>query len=81
MPKGHSSPIVVGDSVIVTSFEPGKLSTICVARSNGETRWRQDLAVEKLEKTHPQHGPATATPVIVNECLFAEVGFPKIIFP
>ena len=74
VPPGHSSPIVVGDSVIVTAYEPGKLSTICLDRSSGETRWRRDLPVDVFEKVHPQHGPASSTPTSDGQNLFVTFG-------
>lgn len=71
---GHSSPIVVGDAIFLTGFEPGKLSTVCYDLANGELRWRRDLEVAEFEKGHPQHGPASPTPVSDGERVFSLFG-------
>jgi outer membrane protein assembly factor BamB len=74
VPSGHSSPIVVGDSIYLTAFETGKLSTICLSRQTGELRWRQDLPIDEFEPVHPQHGPASPTPVSDGERVFSIFG-------
>jgi outer membrane protein assembly factor BamB len=61
-PAGHSSPIIVDDSVIITGFEPKKLSTFCFELASGKLRWRRDVDSPEFEKVY-QHGPATPTPV------------------
>lgn len=71
---GHSSPIVVNDSIILTGFEPGKLSTFCCDINTGKLRWRRDLEVETFERTHPQHGPATPTPASDGKRIFVAFG-------
>ena len=71
---GHSSPIVVGNSIILTGYEPGKLSTLCFEFKTGKLRWQRDLEVEEFERTHPQHGPATPTPVSDGERVFVAFG-------
>src|SRR5262245_14647768 len=42
VPPGASSPIVVGDKIILTAFENGKLYTICYSRTVGKELWRAD---------------------------------------
>ena len=74
VPAGHSSPIVVGDAIVVTAYEPGKLSTICLDRATGKTRWQRDLPVDVFEKAHPQHGPASSTPTSDGQSLFVTFG-------
>ncbi len=74
VPPGHSSPIVVGDAIFVTGFEPGKLATLCFDRATGDFRWRRDLEVDAFEKFHPQHGPASSTPTSDGKRLFVVFG-------
>lgn len=74
VPAGHSSPIVVADRIFITAFEPNKLSTLCLATSDGSLLWRRDLAVESFETSHPQHGPASPTPVSDGERVFVVFG-------
>lgn len=73
-PPGHSSPIVVGDAIFVTGFEPGKLSTHCFDRGTGGLRWRRDVQIDAFEKFHPQHGPASPTPTSDGQHLFVVFG-------
>ncbi len=63
IPEGHSSPIVVNDRIFLTGFEKDKLLTLCYDLDTGEQKWRQELKVPILERTHRQHGPATPTAV------------------
>lgn len=72
-PHGHSSPIIVGDSIFITGFEDKKLSTLCYDRSSGAQKWRRDLESPELEKVY-QHGPATPTPVSDGTRVFSVFG-------
>lgn len=64
IPSGPSSPCIVGENLLLTSFEEGRLETLCVNRRDGKIRWRRITPAEQLEKFHPQEGsPASATPV------------------
>src|SRR5215218_1058385 len=47
VPPGASSPIVVGDKIILTAFEDGKLLTICYSRVDGKELWRADSKAKK----------------------------------
>ncbi|HVL13331.1 MAG TPA: PQQ-binding-like beta-propeller repeat protein [Gemmata sp.] len=63
VPPGASSPIVVGDKVILTAFDDGKLFTICHSRTDGKELWRADAKAKKIEDFHPVEGsPAASTP-------------------
>ncbi len=64
VPPGASSPIVVGDKIILTAFEDGKLFTIGYSRASGKELWRADAKAQKIEPFHPTEGsPAASTPV------------------
>jgi hypothetical protein len=39
-PPGASSPIIVGDMLVMTAFENNKLYTIAYSRANGKELWR-----------------------------------------
>ena len=41
-PSGSSSPIVVGDKLVITAFENDKLFTIAYRRADGTEAWRSD---------------------------------------
>lgn len=63
VPPGASSPIVVGDLIILTALDDGKLFTIAYARADGKELWRADAKAAKLEPFHPTEGsPAASTP-------------------
>ena len=74
IPEGHSSPIVVNNSIVLTGFESGLLSTLCVDLTTGQLRWRRDIEIEKFERTQAQHGPATPTPVSDGDRIFVVFG-------
>jgi hypothetical protein len=63
VPPGASSPIVVGDKLILTAFEGGKLLTICYSCRDGKELWRADAGAKAIEPFHPTEGsPAASTP-------------------
>lgn len=63
VPPGASSPIVVGDKIILTAFENDKLFTICYSRTDGKELWRADAKAKTIEEFHPTEGsPAASTP-------------------
>lgn len=49
VPSGLSSPIVVGDLLVLTAFEDGKLYTIAYRRADGSEVWRTEAPSKKLE--------------------------------
>ncbi len=74
--KGHSSPIVIGDSIVLTGHEPDYFVTQCFDRTDGHLKWQQQIPALKLEKFY-HHGPATPTPVSDGTnvyCLFGSFG-------
>lgn len=74
IPKGHSSPIVVQQSIFLTGYEEGKLLVLSIDLLTGNERWRREIPIESFEKTHPQHGPASCTPVSDGHRLFVVFG-------
>jgi outer membrane protein assembly factor BamB len=73
LPPGHSSPAVWGDRIFLTAFETSskKLEVICVARKSGAILWRHTAPVERLEETHAVSSPATASPAVDAERVYA----------
>ncbi|MEM7559544.1 MAG: pyrrolo-quinoline quinone, partial [Planctomycetota bacterium] len=63
LPAGHSSPVIVGERIFLTSFSrnPNRLSVLCLNRKDGNLVWQQDLHPETLEKGHPSFNPASST--------------------
>jgi outer membrane protein assembly factor BamB len=63
VPPGISSPIVVGDKLVLTAFEGGKLYTIAYNRKDGTEAWRAQAPAKEIEgflKT--ESSPAASTP-------------------
>ncbi|WP_020475095.1 outer membrane protein assembly factor BamB family protein [Zavarzinella formosa] len=63
-PSGFSSPIVVGDMLVLTAFENMKLYVVAYDRANGTERWRAEAPAKKIEPYHQTEGsPAASTSV------------------
>lgn len=62
--KGHSSPIVWGDRVFVTSCveDDGKRLLLCLDRRDGKVLWERVVLEAKLERKHSLNSFASATP-------------------
>ena len=61
---GHSSPIVFGDRVFVTSFieDGGKRSLFCLDRKTGKTLWERVVLTSPPERKHKFNSHASSTP-------------------
>lgn len=61
---GHSSPIVFGDKVFVTSCleEKGQRLLLCFARQDGKLLWQKEVAHSELERKHKLNSFASSTP-------------------
>src|SRR5271165_6233807 len=63
VPAGMSSPIIVGDLLVLTAFENNKLYTIAYRREDGKEAWRREAPAKQLERFHKTEGsPAASTP-------------------
>jgi outer membrane protein assembly factor BamB len=74
-PAGLSSPIVVGNMLVITAFEDGKLYTIAYNRANGSEAWRAHApasAIEPYQKT--EGSPAASTPATDGERIVSYFG-------
>lgn len=73
LPLGHSSPAVWGDRIFLTSFDPAsrKLELLCVGAGNGAILWRRTAPASEIEETHVVSNPATATPALDGERVYA----------
>ncbi len=75
VPSGLSSPIVVGDKLVLTAFDNGKLYTIAYNRANGSELWRTEAPVKKLEAFHKTEGsPAASTCVTDGQKIVSYFG-------
>jgi outer membrane protein assembly factor BamB len=73
---GLSSPIVWGQRIFLTEFDPKtrKLATLCLDRRAGGILWRRAIAPEQIEEVHELSSPASATPVTDGEQLYVYFG-------
>jgi outer membrane protein assembly factor BamB len=62
--KGHSSPIVWGDRVFVSTCleEVGKRELLCLDRRDGKILWERVVLTAPLEKKHNLNSYASSTP-------------------
>ena len=62
IPSGASSPVVVGDKLLLTAFDEGKLFTIAYSTNNGRELWRAKAPAETIEAYHKTEGsPASSS--------------------
>ena len=74
LPKGVSSPCIWGDRIFLTALEDNKLVTLGIDRKNGKVLWRQIAPAEKIEATHPEGSPASATPATDGKGVYVYFG-------
>ncbi|MBM4030433.1 MAG: serine/threonine protein kinase [Planctomycetes bacterium] len=70
--KGHSSPIVWGERVFVTTAVPGEQRRIliCVDARNGKELWSRDVLAAPLEKINNLNSYASSTPATDGKHVF-----------
>jgi outer membrane protein assembly factor BamB len=75
VPSGLSSPIVVGDKLILTAFDDGKLYTVAYHRADGSEAWRANAPASQIEPFHKTEGsPAASTPASDGERIVSYFG-------
>jgi outer membrane protein assembly factor BamB len=66
---------IVGERLIITAFDSGKLYTIAYNRADGSELWRAEAPAEKLELYHKTEGsPAASTPATDGERIVSYFG-------
>ncbi|HEV3199805.1 MAG TPA: PQQ-binding-like beta-propeller repeat protein, partial [Bryobacteraceae bacterium] len=73
IPLGHSSPAVWGDRIFLTAFDLAtkKLELLSVAAKTGDILWRRAAPANEIEETHVVSNPATASPALDGERVYA----------
>lgn len=75
VPNGYSSPIVVGDLMVITAFEDERLFTIAYDRADGTEAWRAEAPADEIEPFYPNEGnPAASTPATDGEVIVSYFG-------
>jgi len=73
---GHSTPILNGDRIILTTWTPKsrELATVGLDGKTGKLLWRNPLVPERVEETHAIGSPATATAASDGKRVFVFFG-------
>jgi outer membrane protein assembly factor BamB len=75
LPEGHSSPILIGQKLLLTGAEGRKLITLCLDRDSGKVLWRREAPRDRTEKFVPGFNtPASPTPVTDGESVYVFFG-------
>ena len=75
---GHSSPVVWGDKVFVTSAEKmsGKRLVLCLDATTGKTRWQKEFDASSY-KTHQRNSIASSTPAVDADYVYVAWATPE----
>ena len=70
--KGHSSPIVWGDVIFLTSCleDSHERMLLCLNRKDGSIRWKSSVAVSPLETKHELNSFASGTPATDGQTVY-----------
>ncbi|MCC7373880.1 MAG: PQQ-binding-like beta-propeller repeat protein [Verrucomicrobiales bacterium] len=73
---GHSTPVVFGDRVFLSTFTPAskELSTVALHRDSGKLLWRRAVSVSTIESLHSVGSPATPSPATDGHRVFTFFG-------
>jgi hypothetical protein len=83
---GHSSPIVSGDRIFLTAFEPtgllhnliwwrsGRLLVLSLDRATGRVLWQKEVPAGRIEELHSTNAPASPTPVTDGQRVYVHFG-------
>src|SRR5882724_6344716 len=73
VPSGHSSPSIWGARIFLSAFDKGtkKLEVLSLDRATGKILWRRTIPAEEIENVHEISSPATATPAVDGERVYA----------
>ncbi len=77
MDRGHSTPILWGNKIFLTTFRPEQqeLATVALDRDSGKLLWRQLAPAKRIESFHPATGnPAASTPACDGQRLVVFFG-------
>jgi outer membrane protein assembly factor BamB len=76
VPKGNSSPIVVGRRVYLTGHDGDERITLCLDAASGALAWKRSVPRARVESFHAMNGPTTPTPTTDGQRVF--VFFPEV---
>jgi outer membrane protein assembly factor BamB len=70
IPKGYSSPIMLGDRVFLTAFEAKKCFTLALDRNSGEVLWKAEAPSEVPANRRTPNSPVSSTPATDGERVY-----------
>lgn len=70
--SGYSSPILIGDSIFLTSCDTTTSERLlhCLDRGTGEIRWTREVIEAPLEGMHKLNSHASGTPIADGESVY-----------
>jgi outer membrane protein assembly factor BamB len=73
---GHSTPVIAGDRLVLTTFTPAakELATVALDRGSGKVLWRSAVKVSTVESLHSVGSPATPSPATDGHRVFTFFG-------
>ena len=76
--SGHSSPVLWGDKIFVTSADPqaAKRYLLCLGAADGRELWRKEFSYEKYH-INSQNSFATSTPAVDADHVYIAWGSPE----
>ncbi|UCG48186.1 MAG: PQQ-binding-like beta-propeller repeat protein [Phycisphaerales bacterium] len=77
VPAGHSSPVIWGNLIFLTCFEPAdkkQLATLAIDREDGEILWRRVVQGETKVRFHALNNPASSTPAADDKHVYVYFG-------
>src|SRR5947207_1769223 len=71
--KGHSSPIIWGDRIFLTTAieQEQKRMLLCLSRITGKTLWERQVLIAPLEQKNSLNNYASATPATDGQRVYA----------
>lgn len=70
LPEGKSSPVLIGDQILLTGSAGDELLTISLNRTTGKEQWRRSIHAPKREAQHTLNHRAAPTAVSDGKSVF-----------
>lgn len=74
LPPGHSSPIVAGERIYLTTVEGEALATVALDKATGKILWKREAPRARVSNTHKMNNAAAPTPVSDGEGVYVFFG-------
>ncbi|MBN2318111.1 MAG: PQQ-binding-like beta-propeller repeat protein [Acidobacteria bacterium] len=71
VPFGRSSPILIGDRIVVTGSDGQKLITLCLDRGTGQAVWQREILRDRTQEIYKDNDTATPTPASDGTNIYA----------